>query len=162
MRKAFFVILASIALISCVKEGPRGQRGPQGISGKDGKDGKDAQINTYYFEISPNQWRTNGSFGQQGYYCFAERSLAALTPSVIDEGAVLAYVLLEEQGVEYDHQLPYVKPSDFGGYLYLTVVRYDLQVGTIGFIVEDSDFQTPLPPFGNRTLMFKVVVISKS
>jgi len=155
MKKAFFVILASIALVSCIKEGPRG------IPGKNGKDG--TQINTYYFEVFPNQWKPNGDFGFPGYYCYEERTLAALTPSVIENGAVLVYVILKEQGIDYDHQLPYIKPSydysyDYG--YYLKIIRYDLQAGKIGFIVEDSDFETSLPPYTTK-ITFKVVVISK-
>ena len=158
MKKAFFVILTSIALVSCVKEGPRGPRGQQGVPGIPGKDG--TQINTYYFEVFPNQWKSYGDWGSPGYYCYAEKTLPELSPSVIEEGAVLVYVLFDG----YDHQLPYIIPSydynyDYG--YYSTIIRYDLQAGKIGFIVEDSDFETPLPPYGNGSVLFKVVIISK-
>ena len=142
MKKAFFVILAAIALVSCEEEASYG-----------------TQMNTYYFDVFPNQWKVNGNFGSPEYYCFEERRLSALTPSVIENGAVLVYVIFGN----YTHQLPYIEPSyDYGydnGY-YSKIIRYDLQAGRIGFIVEDSDFETPLPPYREK-VTFKVVIISK-
>jgi hypothetical protein len=152
MRRAFFVILASIALVSCGKDGPRGPRGPQGTPGKDG-----TQINTYYFDVFPDQWKSNGTYGSAGYYCYEERTLAALTSSVINSGAVLAYVIFDDT---YDHQLPYIEPFHDNGY-YIRTIRYDLQPGKIGFIVEDSDFKTVRPPYSGGKVQFKVVIISK-
>ena len=153
MRKTFFLILVSIVLFSCGKEGPPGPRGQQGRDGRDGKDG--VQMTTYYLEISPNEWREFASFNPPRYYCYAERRLDALTTSVIEKGAVLVYALLDD----CDQQLPYVVSSHDNGNYYTRVIRYDLQRGIIGFIVEDSDFYTPLPPFNGR-VTFKVVIIS--
>ena len=157
MKKAFFVILVSIVVFSCGKEGPRGSRGPQGVPGRDGSNGKDGtQINTYYFEVFPEQWKINGTYGSEGYYCYEEKNLSDLTSSVIEQGAILVYVLFGD----YDHQLPYIIPSYDDGY-YARIIRYDLQPGKIGFIVEDSDFKVLLPPFGSEKRTFKVVIISK-
>ncbi|MCL2131098.1 MAG: hypothetical protein FWH36_01385 [Lentimicrobiaceae bacterium] len=152
MKKVFFVIAASIVLFSCGKEGPAGPRGPQG---RDGKDGQGVQVNTYYFEISRNEWKIFESSDQTRYYCYVEKKLNALTSSVINEGAVLVYALLDD----CDQQLPYVVSIYDGGF-YTRVIRYDLQQGTIGFVVEDNDFNTQLPPF-NGNVTFKVVIISK-
>jgi len=154
MRRVFFVVLASIVLISCGKEGPRGPRGPQGAPGKDG-----TQINTYEFNVFHDQWKTSGTYGSAGYYCYEERSIPTLTSSVILSGAVLVYMITTENGQEYDNQLPYIIPFHYDGY-YIRTVRYDLQPGKIGFIVEDSDFKTQRPPYSDR-VTFKVVIISK-
>jgi hypothetical protein len=86
--------------------------------------------------------------------------LSALTISVIESGAVLVYMITTESGQEYDNQLPYLLPFDAGG-SFVRIIRYDLQPDKIGFIVEDSDFKTPLPPFVIGTIKFKVVIISK-
>ena len=164
MRKVIFVIAAAtIVLSSCIKEGPQGPAGPRGPQGRDGQDGRDGygtQINTYYFDVHPNQWKINGSYGVKGYYCYADISFTALTLSVIENGAILAYMITNENGQEYDNQLPYLLPFFDGGY-FTRIIRYDLQPNKIGFIVEDADFQTPLPPFGSGTVKFKVVIISK-
>jgi len=149
MRKTFLLVLVAIVLFSCGKEGPPGPRGPQGRDGRDG-----VQMTTYYFEIARNEWRIFESFNPPRYYCYAERTLNALTASVIERGAVLVYAYLDD----CDQQLPYVVSSHDNGF-YTRVIRYDLQRGIIGFVVEDSDFYTPLPPF-NGTVTFKVVVIS--
>jgi len=157
MKKILFAIAVSITFLSCIKEvtpGATGARGPQGPPGKDG-----TQINTYYVSVQPNQWKDFGVFDSTGYYCYVEESLSAITPAVIDNGAILVYVIVAENGQDYDHQLPYMLPFYVGGY-FTRVIHYDLQPGKIGFVVQDSDFKTPLPPF-NGTVQFKVVIISK-
>jgi hypothetical protein len=154
MKKIIFVIAVSMAFLSCIKEttpGPTGPRGPQGPPGKDG-----TQINTHYIDVYPNQWKKFETFSPPKCYSFVEKSLPALTSSVIDGGAVLAYVLMDD----CDQQLPYVVSSIDGGYYYTRVIRYDLQKGIIGFVVEDSDFNVPTTPY-NEIVTFKVVIISK-
>jgi len=153
MRKTFLGILVSIVLFSCGKDGPPGPRGQQGIPGRDGKDG--VQMTTYYLEVSKSEWKDFESYDPPKYYCYAEKKLDALTASVIEKGAVLVYALLDD----LDQQLPYVVSSRENGNYYTRVIRYDLQQGIIGFVVEDSDFLTPLPPFDGK-VTFKVVVIS--
>jgi len=154
MRKVIFVIVVSMAFLSCIKEstpGPQGQRGPQGPPGKDG-----TQISTYYFDVHPSQWKKIETSNPPRCYAFVEKTFPELTVSVIDGGAILAYVLMDD----CDQQLPYVVTSLDGGYFYTRVIRYDLQRGVIGFVVEDSDFNVPLPPY-NVTVTFKVVLINK-
>jgi len=150
MKKVFLVIAASIVLVSCIKDGTPGPRGPAGRDGRDGKDG--VQITVRYFDIPPSllNWKSVGDYGQEGYYCYAEAQLKELTSAVINDGAVLAYMI----DGDFDNQLPYIIP--YNGYT--RIIRYDLQQGTIGFIVEDADFRTQLPPFMG-TVTFKVVVI---
>jgi len=146
MKKVFFVAVASIVLFSCVKEGP---------AGKDGEDG--TQINTYYFDVFPNHWKNSGTYGSAGHYCYEERTLPALTSSVLNEGAVLVYVIFDDT---YNHQLPHIEPFYDNGY-YIRTIRYDLQPGKVAFIVEDSDFKTLNPPYSGEKVQFKVVIISK-
>jgi hypothetical protein len=162
MKKVIFTIaVASIAFASCIKEGSPGPRGPQGQQGRDGRDGRDGtQINTHYIDVFPYEWDRTGSFGTQGYYCYADINMSAITLSVIESGAVLVYMITKESGQEYDNQLPYLLPFSAGG-SFTRIIRYDLQPNKIGFIVEDSDFKTPLPPFGSDVVKFKVVIISK-
>jgi len=150
MRKLFFIAVTAIVLVSCGKEGPQG---PRGRDGRDGRDG--TKINTYYFDVYPNEWRTEGNYGFSGYYCFAEKNVSELTSAVIDQGAVLAYVIFGD----YDNQLPFVEPLYDNGE-YTRIIRYDLQPGKIGFIVADTDFRTWNPPYSNM-VKFKVVIISK-
>jgi len=160
MKKAFFVIMAAVLLFSCGKEGPQGMNGRDGRDGRNGQDGRDgrdgAQINTYYFEVSPSDWKAFGTFGTQGYYCYDEKDFNALTATVIDKGGILVYVLLDG----YDYQLPHLMHYFDNGVLYTRLIRYDLKEGKIGFVVEDSNFKIPLPPFTNGVVQFKVVVIS--
>ena len=163
MNKVFFVIMAAaIMFSSCIQDGgpqgPTGNTGPMGPPGRDGKDG--TQISTHYFEVYPEQWSTAGRSGSAGYYCFADIRFNALTSLVIDDGAVLVYFISEVADQEYDNLLPYITHFKIGGTSYTRVIRYDLQVGKLSLIVEDSDFNTPLPPFGG-TVQIKVVVISK-
>jgi hypothetical protein len=170
MKKIFFVMaVASIVLVSCIKEGPPGPVGPQGRAGRDGqngqngRDGYGTKINTHYIDVFPNEWKKTGNYGTQGYYCFAEIDVPELILSVIDGGAVLVYMITKEGGQEYDNQLPYLLPFDVGAsFTFTRIIRYDLQPNKIGFIVEDSDFKTPLPPFGSGVVKFKVVIISKT
>ena len=148
MRKAFLAVVAVIVVIvlnSCIKE----------YVTKETHIHQGAEISTYYVDVYPNQWNWTGEFGREGYYCFAEKNLAAISSSVIESGAVLVYAIFGD----YDHQLPYVVPFHDSGF-FVRTIRYDLQPGQIGFVVEDSDFRTPYPPFSNM-VKFKVVVIAK-
>ena len=159
MKKILVMLVASVALSSCIKEstpGPQGPRGPQGVPGKDGSG---TEITSYYFPVRPSQWKVAGTYDMAGYYSYAELSLGGLTQAVIDAGAVLVYFLQGINGQEYDNQLPYVLPFEDFGY-FIRTIRYRLKPGTISFIVEDSDFRVPLPPFSND-VEFKVVIISK-
>ena len=162
MNKVLYVVaMAAIVLCSCIKEGgPQGPSGPSGPPGRDGKDGKDGmQINTYYIGVDVNKWASVGRPGSADYFCFADIQLNALTRSVIDEGAVLVYFIDVVGDQEFDNQLPYIYPFQDNG-LFVRIIRYDLQPGKIGLIVQDSDFRTPMPPF-NRKVEIKVVIISK-
>ena len=154
MKKLFFAIVSiAIMLSSCIKEGgPQGPSGPMGPSGPAGRDG--VQMSTYYIDIKPNHWETDGFQGYPEFYCYAEIPLGGLTLQVIEEGAVLVYFI-----EEYDNQLPYITPFQSGGISYMRVIRYDLQPGVLSLIVEDSDFKTPVPPFGVNTVSIKVVII---
>jgi len=158
MKRIFFVIATTLVFSSCIKteytQGAQGPRGPQGLPGRDG-----TQINTYYFDVYPDEWNRFGSYGLAGYYCYADITLNALSPEVIDGGAVLVYFIDNVNGQDYDNQLPYLLPFRDNGY-FTRIIRYDLQPRKIGLIVEDSDFKTPCPPF-NGSVKFKVVVIGK-
>ena len=154
MKKIIFVIAVSITLCSCIKENTPGPQGPRGPQGPPGRDGSGTQVSTYYFKVYPDQWKNDGIYGTQGYYCYVDESFNALTNSVIERGAILAYMIADG----YDHQLPYILPFNASGY-FTRIIRYDLQEGKIGFIVEDSDFRTPLPPFTGM-VEFKVVIIN--
>ena len=90
----------------------------------------------------------------------AEFNIGGLTSTVIDEGAILVYFIQKISGQDYDNQLPYILPFEDRGY-FIRTIRYDLKPGVIAFIVEDSDFCVPLPPF-TGTVTFKVVIISRS
>jgi len=162
MKKVFFILVASIALSSCIKTeySTPGPRGPQGPQGPQGRDGYGTYIDTYYFDVQPNQWKTYGDFGTKGYYCYAELNIGGLNASVINDGAVLVYFIEEIDGQDYDNQLPYILPFYDRGY-FIRTIRYDLQTGVIAFIVQDSDFNVPSPPFGTGKVTFKVVIISK-
>jgi len=173
MKRVVFILVASIVLGSCIKhespgpQGPRGPQGPSGIDGRNGRDGRDGRdgygtyINTYYFDVMPSQWDvTDGDWGTQGYYCYVELKFGALTDEVIKNGAVLVYFIDVVGDKEFDNQLPYLIPRNEAGALFIRTIRYDLQPGVIAFIVEDSDFCVPKPPFG-KTVKFKVVIISK-
>jgi hypothetical protein len=114
------------------------------------------QITTIYCDISDREWVDWGDIGEQGYYCVAEKDIRELNPTVIDEGAVLVYLV----SGNFYNQLPYVEANQG----YIRTVRYDLhydaqrKMGKIGFIVEDSDFQTINPPFRGK-VTFKIVII---
>jgi len=140
MRKVFFIVLVSALFLSCTKETIIYQG---------------ADVNTYYFDVYPHQWKTWGDYDHVGYYCYAEGNLNAITNSVIESGGVFAYVIIDN----YDRILPDIEPFFDNGY-FSRVIRYDLLRGKITFIIEDSDFKTPFPPV-NGKLTFKVIVLSK-
>jgi hypothetical protein len=141
-------------LFSCGKDGIDGRNGRNGKDGRDGKDG--VQITTRYFDVQPSllEWKAAGDYGLEGYYCYADVRCTELTSSVIEKGAVLVYMIEKVGNEEFDNQLPYLIPYDG----YTRIIRYDLRPGTIGFIAEDVDFKTKLPPFMG-TVTFKVVII---
>ena len=162
MKKIFVMLVASIALSSCIKHeyANPGEQGPRGPQGPPGRDGYGTWIDTYYFPVRPSQWKIAGTYDMAGYYSYAELGLGGLTQAVIENGAVLVYLIETIGGQEYDNQLPYIRPFEDSGY-FVRVIRYDLKPGVITFIVEDSDFRVPLPPFSND-VEFKVVIISKT
>ncbi len=142
MKKLFLICIASFLMFACTKEGAPGPMGPAGPAGKN------ANVSTYYTTIFPSEWKMFGKFGTPGYYCFVEKDFGALTPEIINNGAVLVYALMNDA----DNQLPYLMP--YNGYI--KTLRYDLNNYLIGFIVEDSNFKTE--PFQDP-IEFKIVVI---
>jgi len=129
MKKAFVLVVISLVFCSCIKDGspgPQGPRGPQGPAGEAGRNGYGTYINTYYITVYQEQWERVGVFGAEGYYCYADKTLGNLTSSVIDAGAILVYMIVNDANLgDLDNQLPYLLPFNGG----TRIIRYDLRPG---------------------------------
>lgn len=116
---------------------------------------KDVQMYTSYYTVTPSQWISNNNLD----YSYAPFENADITPNVIEQGCVMAY-LVDADG--RDNPLPYEIFRQDGTNYYSETFSYDASVengvGTVTFKFEASDFDnaTSLAQYGNMT--FKVCV----
>ena len=91
-----------------------------------------------YIPAKGNEWLDSGTEGQPGFYIYQEFEFPEITENVLNNGAVLVY-LVDADG--RDNILPYVFPVDNGHELIMQNIRYDVEKGILTVIIEWQDFK---------------------
>ena len=140
MKKFFlFALGCFVFLSSCIK-------GDTIIQG--------SKKSVYEITVSPNHWASAGAnFGQPGYYLRADFRVNYITADVLYNGAVLVYVCFDYA----DIQLPYIISDQVGSSRFVEILSYELNVGSISFTLDASDFQ--VEPY-RTPVTFKIIVIA--
>jgi hypothetical protein len=121
---------------SCVKDGPVGPQGPQG------------NANVQSSAVTVTQWSWNTTYS----YSSANITVPALTPDIVDRGAVMVYIY---NGSTTWEALPFSSVISAGVTTHYEFVYTDNQV-TI--IISNSDLSIP----NLQTSTFKIVCIAAS
>ncbi|MBO7437728.1 MAG: hypothetical protein J6T97_07930 [Bacteroidaceae bacterium] len=100
------------------------------------KQGTDMTVG--YKTAKGNEWFESGTEGQPGFYIYQEFAIPEITDDVLNNGAVLAY-LVDAEG--RDNILPYVFPVDNGHELIMQNIRYEVEKGILTFVIEWQDFK---------------------
>ena len=112
-----------------------------------------SQKTVYEITVSPNQWSQAGAnYGQPGYYLKADFRANYITANVLYNGVVLVYVSFDYADV----QLPYILSDQVGASRFVEILSYELNVGSISFTLDASDFQVEPYQF---PVTFKIIVI---
>ena len=90
-----------------------------------------------YIDAQGNKWEQSGTYGKPGYYIYQEYEFPEITQNVLDNGAVLVY-LVDADG--RDNILPYVFHFDNGSELVMQNIRFDVEKGILTLIIEWQDF----------------------
>lgn len=105
MTRVLFVTLAialTASLTACEgPTGPEGPQGPQGDQGPEGEPGENAEITVVTFTLVAS------SFDDEDMIESAGRLVPEITQSVVDDGVVVAYLVLSGEVVT---PLPFVAP----------------------------------------------------
>jgi hypothetical protein len=139
-----FALPLLLSALSCTREGPAGPAGPQGPAGQNGTG---PQVFSSTITLAPEDW----VFQAPSYV--ADITWDALTPNIIDHGAVLVY--WEVNPNQYT-QLPvtfYDSPE------FSTTVEYWKTDNTITVWWTDSDHNQPTAPGAQK---FKIVIIEST
>lgn len=91
-----------------------------------------------YIQVDKNQWLNSGTPGQPGFYVYQEFEFPEIDNEVINNGAVLVYLV---DGEGRDNILPYVFPVDNGHDLLMQNIRYEVERGILTIVIEWQDFQ---------------------
>ena len=92
-----------------------------------------------YIEAKGNDWIPSGTEGQPGFYVYQEFKFPEITEKVLNDGAVLVY-LVDADG--RDNILPYVFPVDNQqGLILMQNIRFDVEKGILTIIIEWQDFK---------------------
>lgn len=148
MKQLMIIALLFVSLVTitgCAKDG---------LNGKDGQNGKDgiggnANLVHYTYTIQANQWSVRGVFGQPGFQYYYEINIPGITQNVMDYGAVMVYVKLND----LFYPLPAI--ANYNGYV--NTMQNNVYMNMIEIFIEDTDFKTEAP--GQFT--FKVVVFDQ-
>ncbi|MBX3103278.1 MAG: hypothetical protein KF690_12270 [Bacteroidetes bacterium] len=140
----FLALPLLLSALSCTREGPPG---PQGPAGPAGSNGTGPLVFSSTITLQPGDW----VFQAPSYT--AEVTWDALTPNIIDHGAVLVYWQVNPN--QYT-QLPvtFYQNAEFS-----TTVEYWKTDNTLTFWWTDSDQNQPTAP-GAQT--FKIVIIEST
>jgi len=90
-----------------------------------------------YVDAAGNDWLSSGTEGKPGFYVYQEFLFPEVTDNVMNDGAVLVY-LVDADG--RDNVLPYVFPVDNGQELIMQNIRYDVEKGKVTIVIEWQDF----------------------
>ena len=156
MKKIFPIILIiSISLFSCVKEGPRG---PEGFPGESGNDGADGSIPTlYYFDIPVSNFSRERFINDQTQFYNDTWSAYGFIEGVTiqEQDLVMVYMHQTTDGGSdnYYQALPYLdyvdNSTDFVQYTYGVMDDN----GDIVFGIRRNDGTAP---FGNMNASWKI------
>lgn len=91
-----------------------------------------------YVEAKGNEWILSGTEGQPGCYVYQEFKFPEITQNVLENGAVLVYLVDSD---DRDNILPYVFPVDNGYELIMQNIRFDVEKGILTIIIEWQDFK---------------------
>lgn len=110
-------------------------------------------LTTKYIQVAPTDWQEH--FSDDEAYTYASFELDDITLNVIEEGAVMAYLITAT-----DIPLPYMFPvvTDENDTI-MQNYRFDIQRRNITFILESSDMKTYFP---EDSLQFKVNVFFRN
>ena len=105
-----------------------------------------------YIDAYGADWKLSGTEGQPGCYVYQEFRFDEITDNVLNEGAVLVY-LVDAEG--RDNILPYVFPVDNHSELIMQNIRFDVEKGILTLIIEWQDFRKYL----QDNYRFKVCIL---
>lgn len=91
-----------------------------------------------YIDAAGADWKLSGTEGQPGCYVYQEFRFDEITSDVLNNGAVLVYLVDAENR---DNILPYVFPVDNGQELIMQNIRFDVERGILTLIIEWQDFK---------------------
>ncbi len=91
-----------------------------------------------YIDAAGADWKLSGIEGQPGCYVYQEFRFDEITSDVLNNGAVLVYLVDAENR---DNILPYVFPVDNGKELIMQNIRFDVEKGILTLIIEWQDFK---------------------
>ena len=140
------IVLISVLMVSC--SGPEGPMGPQGEKGLDGAPGN-ANVVSIQYEVVPASWKGDTN----GYTAIL--SVPEITSAIYDHGAVLVYMLNEQDpNHKFFNMLPYT-------YVYNSSTEYmdfDAYIGQIDLKLKwtDNGINSTVAP--NFSEYFKVII----
>ena len=91
-----------------------------------------------YIDAAGADWKLSGTEGQPGCYVYQEFRFDEITSDVLNNGAVLVYLVDAENR---DNILPYVFPVDNGQELIMQNIRFDVEKGILTIVIEWQDFR---------------------
>ncbi|MBR4264858.1 MAG: hypothetical protein IKQ46_02260 [Bacteroidales bacterium] len=156
MKKIFLFIPMLIAVL--IFQSCKGDMGPMGPMGPAGEDGV-VLIHRFDLEINSNDWEKVDN--QYFRYRF---ELPELTETMCIDGVVSAYITWEDNGVQYQSQLPQTryyseeKNNDDGTsetIFYSTTIDYEYAPGELTVFYTNSDFFVNERP---QSLKLRVIV----
>lgn len=94
-------------------------------------------VYTEYITVTPDDWVRNGTpAGDAGCYIYKTVSCKKIDRNVLDDGAVVVYMV---DDVEGDNPLPYVFPVETKRSVVSQNIRFKVKKGYITFVVEWDD-----------------------
>ena len=94
-------------------------------------------VYTEYITVTPDDWVRNGTpAGDAGCYIYKTVSCKKIDRNVLDDGAVVVYMV---DDVEGDNPLPYVFPVETKRCVVSQNIRFKVKKGYITFVVEWDD-----------------------
>lgn len=158
-KNVLLLLIFSLILFGCEKEGPVGPEGPAGKDGVNGSDGNDGNANVQSItkSIAYGDWQASGTAGEDLYY-YVEISIPEITAQIVQDGTVMVYY---KESNDFYYALPstFNWYSSYLGYYYHTTLRFSFKTGIVRIEIEDSNMNTYRP---ESTVEFKIVVIAGS
>lgn len=134
------IVITSLSIISCTKEGKQGEQGTAGINGN-------SNVSSSTYIISGSDW----TYTSPSY--LIDLSNSSITQGIINSGAVLVYYSVN--AISYE-QLP---TTLYFNSNYSTTINAESSVGNVRLGYTDSDLTQPSLPF---VMTIKIVVMSSS